>query len=1362
MEPICLEGARKSGSLNRTLYRVAAVGIATLITQAAPGGAVSSWGVECLTTNLGSHSYCVTSLEDDNPTESSVWNLRKSVEDANTRAAASATIGFSGTLFIDQGVPKPGKIILNSTLEIKTDITISGPGSPLLTIERGVAIETGTPLIAINPGGVGKATGEVKIEGIKIDSNANPTTGGLASGVKANPGVAIQVSAIEVSGDGTTTFETPTVVIKSGSIINAVSETGGAAINTPGDVQIENSDLSGNMVVTPHDGAASDGGAIKSEGTVTVIGSGLYNNSATGNGGAISAKKVEVTTDSSVYAISQVSHNVSGGDGGAISAQSVSVSNGTILEDNVAGGDGGAISAEGSVIVDTAALQSNSAGMIGNTSPPPGGNGGAISAGSVTVRASVFSNNSSEGGFGFFSSGGHGGAISADGPVEVNDSIFQGNYSSSDGGAIHSHGDISVTSNFDKSNQITTPGINEVIKQSTFSGNFAEGLGGAISAVGPGSTVSIDNSVFEGNFSLIAGGAIFHVGSLEVANKSEFSGNIASESAVQIAVAREACAQELAGAKLICAGDFLNQWDPHPTFGGGPFNFTGGGAIYGLNLEILLSSMNGSEEVVTSSPTSSIQDSLFKQNSAQGDGGAIFYLGLLQILGSRFEENLSLLAPIQAGYGNPTVDLRGFGGAVYGLSVELTASNFEGNLAALGGGAIYAEENVDIFGEESQTSSSKSNQFLNNVAMGKTFDGDDIGGNGGAISAVGSISIADSNFQGNFASTNGGAIYSLMGVDIRNSVFGSTPEVNKNFNPIVGMINNPLYDPRPDIPNPDFNPMLEIPNPDFNPIIEVLNPNYDISVTREIVNPDYNINVPRLLRNPECPSDSWFYEGVDFGNGILYLCEFWRDTSYYQINHVINPLYDDREFIDNPKFDDRIQILELLRPELPQNELEFISELAHPERPFDDRGYIVNPFFDNGEFLPLLSFPTKPENNYKYIYLGNQSRSKGGAIYVEGVANIEGTQFLGNSSSRQGGAIYSKGALTIEDSEFNRNWSNANGGAIRTKPGDAFLSITRTSFVENLSTFNGGAISIRTVAATHSDDFIIASLFRGNEAFVSGGAINSSYANLILNTFEDNIAPEGQALYLDGGALFGNFIMGDSTVPSLCAGGVISGSYNFATDSSCFEVQENSNLSNSVLTRSVKMDLAQELSLPQEFETELLSRFGDSLPGEYGRDFNGDVRDVSVLWTAGHLQRIFPTPIVVPPVTPEVVTPPMIEKGRDTPEAPQPNLGQGNVGINNQVVAPPSSSPSLSTFVLALEPGLSEDELSRNAQLQAEHLAKIEAAKLAKERARALATERRRTQLAALAAKIAATKARGETLKQKSSWINLMKDFKRL
>jgi hypothetical protein len=287
MEKDHLVITRKPGLKCRTLYRVAAVGIATLITQASPGGAASSWGVECLTTNVDNNSYCVTSLLDDLPSDSTVWTLRKSVEDANTRAAPSATIGFQDSLFSGDATnpTTEKKIVLDSTLEIKTNVTITAPtdsgGSTLLTIVRGDSVASGAPLIAINPTAdshpatpttgpaANQATTEVRIENVNIQARTNtenPQGSTLFPGQTqdfANPGVTIQVKeTIEVTPNGETTV-TPTVVLVNTTISNAVSESGGAAISTPGDVTLTNSTLTGNVAAQSGNAVAQDGGAIK-------------------------------------------------------------------------------------------------------------------------------------------------------------------------------------------------------------------------------------------------------------------------------------------------------------------------------------------------------------------------------------------------------------------------------------------------------------------------------------------------------------------------------------------------------------------------------------------------------------------------------------------------------------------------------------------------------------------------------------------------------------------------------------------------------------------------------------------------------------------------------------------------------------------------------------------------------------------------------------------------------------------------------------------------------------------------------------------------------------------------------------------
>ena len=1780
MEKNHLVITRKPGLKCRTLYRVAAVGIATLITQASPGGAASSWGVECLTDTVN-NSYCVTILNDVAlPSDSTDWTLRKSVEDANTRAVPSATIGFQDSLFSAATSSDNAKLVLNSTLEIKTNVTITAPidsgGSPLLTIVRGDSVASGAPLIAINPTAdshpvtpttgpaANQATTEVRIENVNIQARTN-TENSQGSGFagqtqeSANPGVTIQVKeTISVTSTGPDVVA-PTVVLVNTTISNAVSESGGAAISTPGDVTLINSTLTGNVAAQSGNAVAQDGGAIKAEGTVNVISSALNDNTATGNGGAISATTVIVSTAAG-SSNSQLNNNTAGGSGGAISvttnvetltaanviitqavisgntatngnggaiaaAGDVAVSSSVIagneatagnggaisatgvsstvevtnsgLGNNTAGGNGGAISASGttgavsvinsslglntasgnggaiaaggavnvsssSVLVSNSATSGNggaitaggnvtitNSGLAGNTASgnggaisatgatsavevtnsglatnTAGGSGGAISVtgatsavevtnsvlafntattgngGSVSITGSTSTVSITNTGLGYNTAGGDGGAIAATGatsavqitdssiaeniagnngggissggqvtigsnsstPVnapttgstnsalaavttsEASESTFsastsisltlgsnvystsagQGNSGSSDsatnpsgsimfkntaasgnGGAISAKGEVTVTSGSNiynntasvnggaisavgqvavaastvSSNTATTgnggaistlagvaisdtstvssntaelsggavsAGGEVTVSASTLNYNAAtEGSGGAISAEGTvtisnsefteneagyeggaissasevittkannssektnftdnsadiggaiyaGDSVDISDAKFENNIAEEAGGAIFiapeseqkssindstfdsnhggirggaivgssgklvinnsefidntswffggavvHGGALEVSG-STFTGNIASLAGTELRVIRAECAapesQDTQWDQIDCFEDaassvfdnLLGDGDYFPFFGMDGMSLqSGGGAIYVENTERYLGniveispSMMQSDQDVNNEQSSlpqtvTIQDSEFSQNSAQGDGGAIFFLGLLQILGSRFEENWALPNVIQIGNSDSGVeyDLFGSGGAVYGEQIEITASVFDGNIALINGGAIYADESLEIFQLLPQNGNSHSTEFENNIAFAEDFLGSGENGvqaGGGAIMAAGSATVRDSLFKNNLTAGNGGAINYIDGtLTIKNSTFDANTAFGSG-----GAIYS-LGDLT--ISGSTFGVMPEE-NPDYNP-------------GRPRKNLNFNPDIPQTLLNPVCVGQDFYGYGDDF-------CE---------IDGISYPWY-----IQNPDY----------QPEY---------------------------FYD-------LDDDAEAQDDDKYDYGGNSSGSGGGAIYVEGATSIKDSTFSGNTSYGDGGAISSEGTLEIQDSSFNRNRAAYDGGAISTTPEDGDLFITRTEFIENVAIQYGGAIDISTVAEEHYDDVILSSLFRGNEAFGSGGAIDSAFVVLILNTFKDNTAPVGQTLDIGGGALSGNVLIGSSNELDLCSiEGLVSAVDNFATDSSCFESGQSE--LNTLLTREqitseeelhilpdgygayiLEMFRSQDeflLDPPSDSNPEgVLAPLGNFITNELNKDFDSQVRESTLSWTAGHLQRILPEPPVVPEVDNSVV-----DKVVDKPKDLESNPQEQSSGNNNQVVVTPPSSNDLESPILILEPVLSTEELARIAQQRAEQLAaelkrqqeaekaaaerlaKIKADKLARDKARALAAEKRRAQLAALKAKIAATQARGEVLKQKSSWLNLMKNF---
>ena len=1064
-------------------------------------------------------------------------------------------------------------------------------------------------------------------------------------------------------------------------------------------------------------------------------------------------------------------------------------------------GSGGAISAEGTVTISNSEFTENEAGH----------EGGAIYSASevITTKATIsgeetnFTENIAD----------FGGAIYAGDSVKISDANFENNDAAENGGAI-----LIGSESQDES----------TINDSAFEGNYGGFAGGAI--FGNEAKLVINNSDFLHNVASVVGGAITHGGALEVSG-STFTGNIASASDEEIQEVRDECREEDESDKFDCLLMGFLGVDESLDQGmgmGSIYGLAGGGAIRVFDAEEYSSWMNDSEdnqylESQTPQQTVIIQDSGFSQNSAHGDGGAIYFLGLLQILGSRFEENWALPTLHDFGF---EIGVRGSGGAVRGEEIEITSSSFDSNFASLFGGAVYAEDGLEIFESLPQPNKTHSTEFENNFALGDFYsDSDEAEGGGGAIatnsaSVIGALfknngtyvsggaifhfgeelTVKDSTFDGNSAFGNGGAIFSLGDLSISGSTFGNMPEVNPDYNPIIGFISNPQFDPNEYVANPNYNPYISVPNPEFNPMGTVNNPSYNVSVPSQLPNPNYNVSVPNQLPNPDCPSGSTIYNGEDFGYGPVYGCQFTIElgdgsNSYVLLPlYVANPQYDNRKNLDNPLYDARLTIQGLLNPLLPENNTETILVLERPYIAEDANQEILNPDFNEIEFLDVLQFSDKPGDDEKYNYGGNSSGNDGGAIYVLGATTVKGSKFNGNLSDDDGGAIYSEGALEIKDSSFNRNRADDDGGAISTTPEDGDLFITRTAFIENVAMDDGGAIDISTGPVAHYDDVILSSLFRGNEAFGFGGAIDSAFVVLILNTFEDNTAPVGQTLDIGGGLLTGNVLVGASSEPGLCSiYDFAEAADNFATDLSCFESGQselNTLLSRDEITSEEELHILPEryrastlqiFDSQEEFYLELpsgdnqkgvLAPLGDFITNELNKDFDSQVRESTVSWTAGHLQRILPEPPIVPEVDDSVV-----DKEKDKPKDSESNSQGQSSENNNQVVVNPAGSNEVDAPVLIFDRVLSSEEIARIAQQRAEQLAaelkrqqeaekaaaerlaKLKADKLARDKARALAAEKRRAQLAALKAKIAATQARGEMLKQKNSWINLMKYF---
>jgi DNA-binding beta-propeller fold protein YncE len=205
----------------------------------------------------------------------------------------------------------------------------------------------------------------------------------------------------------------------------------------------------------------------------------------------------------------------------------------------------------------------------------------------------------------------------------------------------------------------------------------------------------------------------------------------------------------------------------------------GGGAILSL----------GGDDVIN------IVNSSIQNNIAEGNGGAINAVGQVNILMSNFSGNKAL------GQDANGSDYPGMGGAIYlsgYSSLNISLSNFAGNIASEGGGAIanYADAgqitdsvfNGNITQDDAVTDYSYGGGAIYNASNNPdtglvitrvAFDGNlAFNEHGGAIYNAfdGYLGVRDSSFNGNIAGDlsheqMGGAIYNQELLDIRRTAF---------------------------------------------------------------------------------------------------------------------------------------------------------------------------------------------------------------------------------------------------------------------------------------------------------------------------------------------------------------------------------------------------------------------------------------------------------------------------------------------------------------------------------------------------------------------------------------------------------------
>ena len=571
----------------------------------------------------------------------------------------------------------------------------------------------------------------------------------------------------------------------------------GGAIFTFGSATFNNTDFTSNTA------SAGAGGAVRANGSVVVNGGTFHGNRAAQTGGAVS---VGDDTATSQIANALFTNNSAISHGGAIHTQGLITVTGSIFRDDSAGGWGGAIAADDTITITSSLFQDDTAGQAGgaiisvyasvfsqgstyrtNRARDDGGaisaprrvtstddtfignqvslyDGGAIEAGRVTTTGSRFTSNRTQA---------HGGAIAA-ASLDDSGSDFVGNRSLGRGGGVYLD-DTQTASTF---------------TVSTFRDDSAV-IGGAIYANGP---LTVTNSVFEDDTAANQGGAIFAKDTLSV-TASIFRHNIGFLSAGAVWVedtstivnslfhSNEARAPDPGsggrGGAIFSAGHGVSTTITGTTFTANRATQAGGGVSASGTVSLTDDTFtnnvamgtaagdSGGGAVHMSGPSATVTRSVFTNNDSAGGGGAIYAAATTAINSSTFELNRTTTAGTNGGAISASGD------------VSIMSSTFTSNRSTQAGGAVYLDAIAPLtasatvtdsrFHANTTTSSGGALSVDDTATISRsTFTDDTSGSSGGAIAARDLI-MHSSSLRGNRTVYDGGAIFIRRSGIINNS-----------------------------------------------------------------------------------------------------------------------------------------------------------------------------------------------------------------------------------------------------------------------------------------------------------------------------------------------------------------------------------------------------------------------------------------------------------------------------------------------------------------------------------------------------------------------------------------------------------------
>lgn len=324
-----------------------------------------------------------TTADEDNGTSDPAIGTGTSLREAVNSAISLASLaGIKPRISFSLGT-SPQIINLNNALpNLPADVSISGPGSHLLTIRRngaasyrvfnfvsgtsneilGVTLADGS-VAAGNRGGVLSNSSTLSLIDVVVRGGASSTDGG---GIFNSGTLTLTNSRVE-NNDATTQgggiYNTGTLNVNRSTLSGNDAQQGGAIANIGGTVNVNSSTMQSNTATNSGGGvytttllylnkasilsnSAPTGGGIFASGDFEIVDSTIANNTATSGSGAglatttpaPSSGGFEVTVDRSTFYGNNASAN-----GGAIQSSAQLILTNVTLADNSAGGAGGGL-----------------------------------------------------------------------------------------------------------------------------------------------------------------------------------------------------------------------------------------------------------------------------------------------------------------------------------------------------------------------------------------------------------------------------------------------------------------------------------------------------------------------------------------------------------------------------------------------------------------------------------------------------------------------------------------------------------------------------------------------------------------------------------------------------------------------------------------------------------------------------------------------------------------------------------------------------------------------------------------------------------------------------------------------------------